>query len=149
MILINRDQLASEVSDLLGQLTGVLLQPQSAVLNRPSKRSPHTSRVVIVGSCSFEVWLHCSDQLARHITASMMGMQPEEVAEADLVDVVNEVTNVTAGWVLRYLPEGLELAPPQHVRTAEPHSPLLAVSLACIATSQLLSIAIHAREPNA
>jgi chemotaxis protein CheX len=50
------------------------------------------------------VGLHLGEELAREITASMLGMESDEVGEAsDVIDAVGEITNMIAGEMKMHL----------------------------------------------
>lgn len=146
MILANRDLLATELCDLLAQLTGVRLERDEPSARTSPDASAHCSRVRIVGVSTLDVFLHCDPRLARQLTASMLGIPLDELAAPDTIDVVQEVTNVTAGWILRYLPDGLELSPPEPTSPRPTTVPLLTVSLVSCEASLPLLIAIHRQE---
>lgn len=71
-----------------------------------------TGTVQITGDWNGAVMVECSDQLARHATATMFGMEIDEVTEEDVHDTVGEIANMTGGNLKSLLPGSCQLSLP-------------------------------------
>ncbi len=71
-----------------------------------------TGTVQITGDWNGAVMVECSDRLARHATATMFGMEIDEVTEEDVHDTVGEIANMTGGNLKSLLPGSCQLSLP-------------------------------------
>lgn len=71
------------------------------------------SSVNIHGRWSGTVLLRCSEFLARHWAASMLGIETADVEHEDIADALGELANILAGNLKRILPGGQRLGLPQ------------------------------------
>lgn len=78
--------------------------------NQPSE--VHSS-VSITGSWTGHVVYACSTAAARHAAAAFLAMEPDEVSQEDLSDVLGELANIVGGNVKAMLPPGCFLSLPQ------------------------------------
>jgi len=77
--------------------------------------------VAINGSWPGHVVVTCSTVQARNIAAAFLGMEPADVAEDDVADVLGELANIVGGNVKSMLPAGCVLSTPYFVeRGADP-----------------------------
>ena len=56
-----------------------------------------SAMVGLAGKCSGLVGLHVPHELAIVLTAALLGLEPEEIAEEDVHDAIGELTNIVAG----------------------------------------------------
>jgi chemotaxis protein CheX len=73
--------------------------------------------VSITGSWHGHVVVACSAGAAKHAAAAFLAMDPAEVTDADLADVLGELANIVGGNVKSMLPEGCFISLP-HVVSA-------------------------------
>jgi chemotaxis protein CheX len=78
--------------------------------NQPSE--VHSS-VSITGSWTGHVVYGCSTAAARRAAAAFLAMEPDEVSQEDLYDVLGELANIVGGNVKAMLPPGCFLSLPQ------------------------------------
>lgn len=71
-----------------------------------------TGTVQITGDWNGAVMVECSDRLARQATATMFGMEIDEVTEEDVHDTVGEIANMTGGNLKSLLPGSCQLSLP-------------------------------------
>jgi chemotaxis protein CheX len=84
--------------------------------NQPSE--VHSS-VSITGSWSGHVVYASSTAAARKAAAAFLAMEPDEVSQEDLSDVLGELANIVGGNVKAMLPPGAMLSLPQVVLAPE------------------------------
>ena len=84
--------------------------------NQPSE--VHSS-VSITGSWTGHVVYASSTVGARKVAAAFLSMEPEEVSQDDLSDVLGELANIVGGNVKAMLPAGATLSLPQVVLAPE------------------------------
>jgi chemotaxis protein CheX len=84
--------------------------------NQPSE--VHSS-VSITGSWTGHIVYASSTLAARRAAAAFLAMEPDEVAEEDLSDVLGELANIVGGNVKAMLPPGAFLSLPQVVLAPE------------------------------
>ncbi|GAB1694710.1 chemotaxis protein CheX [Krasilnikovia sp. M28-CT-15] len=77
------------------------------------------SSVSITGSWSGHVVYATSTTAARRAAAAFLAMEPDEVSEEDLTDVLGELANIVGGNVKAMLPPGALLSLPQVVLAPE------------------------------
>ena len=77
------------------------------------------SSVSITGSWTGHVVYASSQQAARRAAAAFLAMEPEEVSEEDLSDVLGELANIIGGNVKAMLPPGALLSLPAVVLAPE------------------------------
>jgi chemotaxis protein CheX len=73
------------------------------------------SSVSITGSWHGHVVYASSTAAARHAAAAFMAMEPDEVSQEDVSDVLGELANIVGGNVKAMLPPGCFLSLPQVV----------------------------------
>lgn len=71
--------------------------------------------VSITGSWHGHVVFACTDRAARFAAAAFLAMDPAEVGEADVADVVGELANIVGGNVKSMLPAGCFVSLPHVV----------------------------------
>ena len=84
--------------------------------NQPSE--VHSS-VSISGSWTGHIVYACSTEAARRAAAAFLAMEPDEVSQEDLSDVLGELANIVGGNVKAMLPPGAFLSLPQVVMAPE------------------------------
>jgi chemotaxis protein CheX len=84
--------------------------------NQPSE--VHSS-VSISGSWTGHLVYACSIEAGRRAAAAFLAMEPGEVSEDDLADVLGELANIVGGNVKAMLPPGAFLSLPQVVLAPE------------------------------
>ena len=76
------------------------------------------SAVSITGAWHGHVMFACTEKAARDATAAFLAMDPAEVGEEDMADVLGEMANIIGGNVKSMLPNGCFLSLP-HVVMAQ------------------------------
>lgn len=76
-----------------------------------------SASVSVTGAWHGHVVVTCSTGAARHAAAALLGIEGDEIAEADTADALGELANVIGGNVKRLLPGPSALSLP-HVVTA-------------------------------
>lgn len=71
-----------------------------------------TGCVQITGDWNGAVMVECSERLARHATATMFGMEIDEVSDEDVNDTVGEIANMTGGNLKSLMPGACQLSLP-------------------------------------
>jgi chemotaxis protein CheX len=71
--------------------------------------------VSITGSWHGHVVVACSTGAARNSAAAFLAMEPDEVTEGDIVDVLGELANIVGGNVKSMLPPGCFVSLPHVV----------------------------------
>jgi chemotaxis protein CheX len=105
---LTKDLLTRVVDDVLETFVGSLtdaVQPADPVL-------PVTAFVQITGGWTGAVLLSCSAELAATMTAAMLAVPVEELAQEDISDAVGEVANMVGGTVKSLLLEPADLSLP-------------------------------------
>jgi chemotaxis protein CheX len=112
---VNEDDLA----EMVGQVWESFLDPEGINpliptydANQPSE--VHSS-VSISGSWTGHLVYACSNLAARRAAAAFLAMEPDEVSEDDMSDVLGELANIVGGNVKAMLPPGAFLSLPQVV----------------------------------
>jgi chemotaxis protein CheX len=77
------------------------------------------SSVSITGTWQGAVVYGSSVAAARHAAAAFLAMEPDEVSEEDISDVLGEIANIVGGNVKAMLPAGCLLSLPQVVLAPE------------------------------
>jgi chemotaxis protein CheX len=105
----------ASLAEIRGFMIGHLNEVFSTMLSMTPETSEHTeppdapNRVTgVVGMAGEEIdgvlYLHLTDDFAKKATAAMLGMGPDEaVGEAEVNDVVGEITNMVAGGLKSHL----------------------------------------------
>ena len=77
------------------------------------------STVSITGSWHGHLVYASSKQAARRAAAAFLAMEPDEVGQEDISDVLGELANIVGGNVKAMLPDGAMLSLPQVVMAPE------------------------------
>jgi chemotaxis protein CheX len=92
----------------------------------PAKaKADTTSAVSITGAWHGHVMFACTDKAARNAAAAFLAMDPADVTDEDVADVLGELANIVGGNVKSMLPNGCFLSLPHVVmsRDGHPHWP--------------------------
>ena len=71
-----------------------------------------TGCVQVTGAWEGAITVHCSEELARTITAAMFGSEPEETTNEEVSDALGELANMIGGNVKALMPEPCKLSLP-------------------------------------
>jgi chemotaxis protein CheX len=116
---VNEDDLA----EMVAQVWESYLDPEgvSPLIPTYDENQPSEvhSSVSITGSWAGHVVYACSIQAARRAAAAFLAMEPDEVSQEDLEDVLGELANIVGGNVKAMLPPGALLSLPQVVLAPE------------------------------
>jgi chemotaxis protein CheX len=74
--------------------------------------------IFITGSWHGHVTFACTGKAARNAAAAFLAMEPAEVTDEDIADVLGEMTNIVGGNVKSMLPQGCFLSLP-HVALSQ------------------------------
>ena len=89
----------------------------------PAKaKSDAIAAVSITGSWHGHVTFACTDKAARNAAAAFLAMDPAEVSDADIADVLGELANIVGGNVKSMLPNGCFLSLPHVVMSEGGHA---------------------------
>jgi len=106
----------SITQDLLGQVVDEVLETfVGVVVDEPRSEGavlPVTAFVQITGGWTATVLVSCSDELATTVTAAMLALPVDELAQADISDAVGEVANMIGGSVKSLMLEPADLSLP-------------------------------------
>ena len=97
----------------------------------------YTGIIHVTGSWEGAVTVHCSEVLARIVTAAMFGTEPHETSSEEVADALGELANMVGGNVKALLPEGCRISLPTvadgiRYRLSVPGTvPLTAVTWTC------------------
>jgi chemotaxis protein CheX len=104
---IGAPQIRGYMNRHLADVFETMLSMKAALL--PDSELPHYADR-LTGSVGFAgervtgaVYLHVSTPLASRIAGQMLGLTPEELGEAEVNDVIGEVTNMLAGGLRSWL----------------------------------------------
>ena len=118
-VVVNSDDLA----EMVEQVWVSYLDPEGVsplVLNGDATQlSEVHSSVSITGSWTGYVVYASSVQAARRAAGAFLAMEPDEVGDEDLSDVLGELANIIGGNVKAMLPPGALLSLPQVVLAPE------------------------------
>jgi chemotaxis protein CheX len=116
---VNEDDLA----EMVGQVWESYLDPEGLSPFMPTydenQPSEVHSSVSINGSWTGHLVYSCSTAAARRAAGAFLAMEPEEVSEEDMSDVLGELANIVGGNVKAMLPPGAQLSLPQVVLAPE------------------------------
>jgi chemotaxis protein CheX len=96
---ISRDELVGVVDEIFSSMAGIQLVPSASEVRTDAHRSGITSAVQIVGVWQGAVRLDIDMGLARRACASLLGVEPAELAAEDVRDAAGELANITGGSV--------------------------------------------------
>lgn len=96
--------------DIWSTVFDIEVEPTTATDRVPGRSL--TGTVQITGDWNGAVMVECSDRLARLATATMFGMEVDEVTDEDVHDTVGEVANMTGGNLKSLLPGSCQLSLP-------------------------------------
>jgi chemotaxis protein CheX len=109
----------SDLAEMVEQVWESYLDPEgiSPLIPTYDENQPSEvhSSVSITGSWSGHVVYASSTGAARRAAAAFLAMEPDEVSEEDLSDVLGELANIVGGNVKAMLPPGAFLSLPQVV----------------------------------
>lgn len=98
------------VRDIWASVLGLDAEPAPATVRVEEPRL--TGFVHIQGDWEGTVTVDCSLTLATTAAAAMFGMEPEELAKAEIDDALGEITNMTGGGIKSMLPGSCKLSLP-------------------------------------
>ncbi|HWH01553.1 MAG TPA: chemotaxis protein CheX [Pilimelia sp.] len=111
---------AADLSEITEQVWTSYLDPdgEHPLLVAPPVAGPDDvfAAVSISGAWRGHVLVTCSPGAARHAAAAFLAMEPGEVGEDDIADVLGELVNIIGGNVKSMLPTGSFISLP-HVTT--------------------------------
>ncbi|MEU4239269.1 chemotaxis protein CheX [Actinoplanes sp. NPDC026619] len=116
---VNEDDLA----EMVGQVWESYLDPEgiSPLIPTYDEHQPSEvhSSVSISGSWTGHLVYASSTSAARRAAGAFLAMEPDEVSEEDMSDVLGELANIVGGNVKAMLPPGAFLSLPQVVLAPE------------------------------
>lgn len=92
--------ITQNVLDTMLNMNATLAEATDSVEQTP----PITGCVQISGEWKGAVVIHASDTFVRHAATRMLKMKLEDVVEADLQDVLAEITNMVGGNIKSHVP---------------------------------------------
>jgi chemotaxis protein CheX len=109
-----------DLREIADQVWKAYLDPEGIRPLIPAEGAPAgtdvSASVSLTGAWDGHVVVSCSTGAARRAAAAFLGMEPEEVSEADLTDVMGELANIVGGNVKSMLPPATAVSLP-HVVT--------------------------------
>lgn len=106
-----------------------------------------TGRVAILGEWCGDVTVQCSSRLARQAAGRMFGASADTIPDADVLDTVGELANITGGNVKSLLAGPSQLSLPS--TTFEPlldePAPEVVERIACRYDGELLIVTVRER----
>ncbi len=113
---------AQDLADIVGQVWSSYLDVEGTDPLIPAEDGSGASDVVasvsITGGWSGHVVVACSMPAARQAAASFLAMEPDEVGDSDVVDVMGELANIVGGNVKSMLPASSLVSLPQVVNAS-------------------------------
>lgn len=113
----------SDLAEMVEQVWVSYLDPEgvSPLIPTDDENQPSEvhSSVSITGSWTGHVVYASSTAAARKAAAAFLAMEPDEVSQEDLSDVLGELANIVGGNVKAMLPPGAMLSLPQVVLAPE------------------------------
>ena len=99
---LKKFDIASSVTDSLIELFDMMLSMQLELADNDACQDLEANRIVasvsLAGRVTGSITIHISDEFSRIMTAAMLGVEPEEVREAeDIKDVISEICNIVGG----------------------------------------------------
>jgi chemotaxis protein CheX len=114
---------ANDLAEMVEQVWVSYLDPEgvSPLIPTYDENQPSEvhSSVSITGSWTGHVVYASSTVAARKAAAAFLAMEPDEVSQEDLADVLGELANIVGGNVKAMLPAGATLSLPQVVLAPE------------------------------
>jgi chemotaxis protein CheX len=108
-----------DLAEMVDQVWSSYLDPEGInpllPVDGPGQASEVHSSVSITGSWHGHIVYASSTAAARHAAAAFMAMEPDEVSQEDVSDVLGELANIVGGNVKAMLPPGCFLSLPQVV----------------------------------
>jgi chemotaxis protein CheX len=103
---------ASVVVNVFESILAMSPEPLAA---EPSDGALLTAALHFSGGWSGATLLELSPDLARFLTSRMLGMDPPESVDGDVIDAMGELVNMIGGNLKTILPPGVELSLPSVV----------------------------------
>lgn len=90
---------ANDIADIVAEIGGVYLGQEAAMIaeRETAAEDPLTAFVTIQGAWPLAVSVSCSREMAADASRSMLGLEPHEVDEQTIFEVLGEMTNVIGG----------------------------------------------------
>ncbi|MEV1289841.1 chemotaxis protein CheX [Micromonospora sp. NPDC049679] len=111
----------TDLNEIVDQVWSSYLDPEGVnpliVAEIAGDKSDIHASVSITGSWHGHVVVACSTAAAKLAAGAFLAMEPDEVTEADLIDVLGELANIVGGNVKSMLPAGCFVSLP-HVVSA-------------------------------
>jgi chemotaxis protein CheX len=108
-----------DLTEMVDQVWSSYLDPEGLnpllPVDAPGQPSEVHSSVSITGSWHGHIVYASSTAAARQAAAAFMAMEPDEVSQEDVSDVLGELANIVGGNVKAMLPPGCFLSLPQVV----------------------------------
>jgi chemotaxis protein CheX len=108
-----------DLAEMVDQVWSSYLDPEGLnpllPVDKPDQPSEVHSSVSITGSWHGHIVYASSTAAARQAAAAFMAMEPDEVSQEDISDVLGELANIVGGNVKAMLPPGCFLSLPQVV----------------------------------
>lgn len=120
-MIIDQHDVARITEDIWSAVAGLTVTPSPAT--PPGAGDRVTAGVWIVGDVEGTVTVECALPLARRAAATMFGIDPSELSDADVEDAVGELANVTGGNVKALMGGSCDLSLPWVARTADAGAP--------------------------
>jgi chemotaxis protein CheX len=119
------DNYTTELADITHSVWEALFEDDRLV-DQPLGQSDldgltFTSCVQITGAWEGAITFQCSSDLARRLTSSMFGMEPDEPGPEEVCDALGELANMIGGNVKALMPEPCQLSLPTVAEGAAYH----------------------------
>ena len=109
----------ADLQEIVGEVWSSYLDPEGLhplLPADPAKaKFDAMSAVSITGSWHGHVMFACTEKAARNVAAAFLAMDPSEVSDEDVADVLGELANIVGGNVKSMLPNGCFLSLPHVV----------------------------------
>lgn len=150
---IGKEELLALTNEIFGSLAGIELTPAAVPLHPDRTKGHVVAAVQIVGSWQGAVLLDFDMELARQVSARLLGVEAEELSHDDIRDAAGELANITGGSVKAMIPGSCTLSLPSVVfgRDYEmgfPQGKVMQESSFCLDAGVLLLTIIEKQQPS-
>jgi|SRR5579884_2295204 len=106
--------LAESCAQIVDELFATMLGMQARPIAEPHSLSEEmiTSAIYFTGSFSGALVFECVRTQAWSFATAFMGLQREELSEADVLDTIGEIANIIGGNLKHCLPHGSSITTP-------------------------------------
>jgi chemotaxis protein CheX len=126
--------LVGMVAEVIGGMVGAECATSLSPV-ATSASSGYTACVSFTGAWEGTVMVHCADEMATAMTASLFGMEVDDVAPDEVGDAVGELANILAGNIKRLLPEPTILSVPSVAHGTNYHITVPGAVVDCVTDS--------------